>query len=173
MLGTYEYPDFPMDTKRYGVQPGQFIPGAVLHQYLTDFAKHFSVYEKIQFGRKVNSAKKLPEGAGWELEVLDLDSGISGRLTTAKLVVATGMTSEPFVPLIPGSENFSGSIFHVKEFAQRADTVHNANDVVIIGGTKSAWDAAYAYAVVEAKEGRKVHIVMRESGHGKSNSSAF
>ncbi|OCL02531.1 hypothetical protein AOQ84DRAFT_268633, partial [Glonium stellatum] len=35
MLGTYEYPDFPMDSATFGVQPGEHIPGPVVHQYLT------------------------------------------------------------------------------------------------------------------------------------------
>lgn len=39
-----------------------------------------------------------------------------------------------------------------------------AKEVVIVGGAKSAYDVAYAYAV----EGVKVHLVVRENGNGDS-----
>ena len=38
MIGTYEYPDFPMLESKYGVKHNTHIPGTVLNQYLTDFA---------------------------------------------------------------------------------------------------------------------------------------
>lgn len=58
MLGTYEYPDFPMDPNTYGVQPGEFIPGRVVHKYLADFATAFDLVKLIRFQSRVVSADK-------------------------------------------------------------------------------------------------------------------
>ncbi|KAK7702110.1 hypothetical protein SLS57_011494 [Botryosphaeria dothidea] len=52
LLGTYESPDFPMLTERYGVEPGQHIPGKVIHDYLRDYADHFNIYHLIEFNTK-------------------------------------------------------------------------------------------------------------------------
>lgn len=60
MLGSYEYPDFPMHPKVYGVSPGGHIPGAVLNRYLTDFARHFGILERLQFQTTVSIVEPTP-----------------------------------------------------------------------------------------------------------------
>src|ERR1700712_4985144 len=65
MIGTYEYPDFSMLEAKYGVKPNGHIPGAVLNQYLTDFAHHFGFFDKIQFRTKVESIE--PAGDAWKI----------------------------------------------------------------------------------------------------------
>ncbi|ERF68288.1 hypothetical protein EPUS_02744 [Endocarpon pusillum Z07020] len=158
MLGTYEYSDFPMD-EYYGVKPGQHIPGTVVHAYLRNYAQRFGVLARIRFNSKVESAERK-EGAGWVLTVVSGDQ--RSQLSTAKLVVATGMTSQPFMPALEGSEKFAAPIFHSKELRKYADLLKTAKSVVVFGGTKSAWDAAYAYATA----GVEVNMVIRQSGHG-------
>ena len=133
MVGTYEYPDFPMDEKTFGVKPGQFIPGEVLHDYLTQFAKKFGVYEKIRFTTKVESAEKKGK-EGWLLGIKSSQG--RSKILSEKLVVATGMTSEPFMTEIEGSGSFEAPIFHVKSLRERAGTTNAAKEVVILDGTK-------------------------------------
>ncbi len=163
MLGTYEYPDFPMDEKTFDVKPGQFIPGHVIHDYLTQFARKSGVYELIRFGTKVNTVVRLEKG-GWLLRLTTRKG--QGSCIAEKLVVATGVTSEPFMPVLEGSHSFDAPIFHVKDLSQYNETMKTANEVVVLGGTKSAWDAAYAFA--EAGGSARVHMVIRETGHGMS-----
>lgn len=158
LLGTYEYPDFPMD-ESYGVKPGEHIPGTVLHTYLRNYAERFRVFGRIRFKSKVETAERRV-GGGWVLTVLS--GGRRSQLLTERLILATGLTSEPFMPALNGSEKFVAPIFHSKDFLRHADSLKTAKSVVVFGGTKSAWDAAYAYAVA----GVNVHIVIRESGHG-------
>ncbi|KAL6249321.1 hypothetical protein RBB50_003174 [Rhinocladiella similis] len=158
MLGTYEYPDFPMDGATYGVKPGQHIPGTVLHQYLTDYAKKFGVYARIRFNTKVTSAEPSEHGA-WLLRTSPAEGNI---FQSKKLIIATGLTSEPYVPKLPGMQDFKGQMFHVRDFAGKADTLKKAKNVVVVGGAKSAWDVAYAYA----EAGAQVDMVIRKSGHG-------
>lgn len=161
MLGTYEYPDFPMDAETFGVKPGQFIPGEVLHRYLSMFAQKYNITEKIRFNTKVETAEK--QGIeGWLLQLST--NGTSNSLLTEKLVLATGNTSNPFVPYIEGSDSFNAPLFHVKDLQRQIPTMHSAKEVVVLGGTKSAWDSAYAFAVAEGNA--TVHMVIRESGHG-------
>lgn len=154
MLGTYEYSDFPMTTEEFGVQPGQHIPGHVMHRYLTAYAKRFDVYPNIRFDTKVSTVERMGE-KGW---ALTYESGESEyHLMAEKLVVATGMTSQAFLPEFVGAENFDTPLFHSKDFLQHADTLETSSSVVVFGGTKSAWDAVYAYAT----KGIKVNWVIR------------
>jgi cation diffusion facilitator CzcD-associated flavoprotein CzcO len=138
-----------MDPSVFGVQPGQHIPGSVVHDYQEEYARHFVIYDKIRFRTRVLSAEHQDQG-GW---VLRLRVGNDGEASQAeifarRLIVATGLTSEPFLPQIEGQETFGGLVFHAKDFSKYADTVNpeRTKSVTILGGTKFAWDAAYAYA---------------------------
>lgn len=152
MLGTYEFSDFPMDEKTWGVKPGEHIPGTVLHDYLTKYAERFGVLEHIRFNSKVESAERGEKG-GWLLRVGEQQASILAK----KLVVATGMTSQAFVPTFEGQDLFDGPLFHSKDFVQHAATLDTAKTVTVLGGTKSAWDAVYAYA----SKGIEVNWVIR------------
>ncbi|CAK7271129.1 hypothetical protein SEPCBS119000_004442 [Sporothrix epigloea] len=171
MLGTYEYPDFPMVTETYGVKPGEHIPGPVVHRYLADYADKFGVLPHFRGSTKVVSAELRPQG-GW---VLTLEkAGATSTLVARKLIVATGLTSEPFLPHIEGQETFGVPLFHSRDFLQHADTlelpVTGAGEdpaaapakVAVFGGTKSAWDMVYAYA----SRGIPVEWIIRSTGHG-------
>ena len=156
LLGTYEYPDFPMDPKMFGVKPGQHIPGTVIHDYLTKYCKHFGIVDKIRCGCLVLSAEhQEDDSGGWLLTVLEGDT--ERKLFAKKLVLATGVTSQPFLPDIEGQQNFNAPIFHSKEFLRYANTLDSASSVTIFGGTKSAWDIVYQYAI----KGIKVDWVIR------------
>ncbi|KAK1775968.1 hypothetical protein QBC45DRAFT_420875 [Copromyces sp. CBS 386.78] len=78
------------------------------------------------------------------------------------MVLATGLTSEAFLPDFKGQEEFGAPLFHGKELKKYEGTLVSAKVVTVLGGTKSAWDAVYAYA----SKGVKVDWVIRESGHG-------
>lgn len=161
MLGTYEYPDFPMDSVTFGVQPGQHIPGSVVHQYLDAYARHFDIYDKIRFSVSVESTRHLDQG-GWVLTARDEESDTNIEISTKKLVVATGLTSQPFLPHFDGQDKFNVPLFHGKDFLKHADTLQAAKSVTVFGGTKTAWDLVYQYAT----KGIHVNWVIRESGHG-------
>ncbi|TDZ73349.1 FAD-dependent monooxygenase DEP4 [Colletotrichum trifolii] len=161
MLGTYEYPDFPMDPETFGVLPGEHIPGKVLHKYLTKYAEHFGIFDKIRFQYKILSAEHQ-EAGGWILTVLNEKDGKDFQVLSKKLVVATGLTSQEFLPDFEGQETFGAPIFHGKDFLQNAETIETSKRVTVFGGTKSAWDLVYAYAI----KGVAVNWVIRESGHG-------
>ncbi|KAK1521175.1 hypothetical protein CABS01_05680 [Colletotrichum abscissum] len=157
MLGTYEYPDFPMDSKRFNIKPGQHIPGETISIYLKAYADEFGITDKIRSCHKVIVAEhqETSEG-GWFLTVANSQNG-EIRVFARRLIIATGLTSEPWLPHFDGQESFGGRIFHGKYFQQNADTLETANTVTIFGGTKFAWDAVYSYATA----GVKVNWVIR------------
>lgn len=161
ILGTYEYPDFPM--KGFGEEEGKHIPGEVIHKYLLKYAEVFGVAERIRFNTKVKTAEYRGDD-GW---VLTLEGEADEKLECRKLIVATGLTSEPIIPAYEGSEHFGAPLFHVKDLHNRAEEVFqlasaSGQRVTVLGGSKYAWDAVYACAT----KGIKVDWVIRESGFG-------
>lgn len=162
MLGTYEFSDFPMDTATFGVKPGEHIPGAVLHKYLTSFAEAFGIYARTRFNTRVESAEEDLKTGNWTLNTRNTVTGEEAPLHTKKLIVATGLTSEPSIPSFVGEADFNAPIFHSKDFRDRADTLTTTRNVAVLGSGKSMWDAAYAYA----NAGVSVDMIIRQSGRG-------
>ncbi|PHH61271.1 hypothetical protein CDD82_2168 [Ophiocordyceps australis] len=161
LVGTYEYPDFPMDPAVFGVAKGQHIPGKVVNSYLKAYAANFGLDGLVRLETRVLAAEHLEQGGGWILTVAQPD-GTEARILTRRLILATGLTSEPFVPQFEGQESFGGRVFHGKQFQENRDTLQTAKSVVVMGGSKFAWDAVYAYATA----GVTVNWVIRASGHG-------
>lgn len=179
LVGSYEFSDFPLVPEQYGLEAGQHIPGRVVHHYLQDFCDAYGLTSRICLRTKVESATLLLDG-GWQLSLRenpaaaisalsgnspDSDPSRSKTLVTSRLVLATGLTSEPFMPNLPGLETFQGSVFHAKDFKARAQELAGARSVVVIGGNKSAWDVCYSAA---ARFGVLAHMVMRRTGGGPS-----
>lgn len=160
LLGTYEYPDFPMDTETFGVKTDEHIPGPVINKYLKAYAARFGIAELIRSQTKVLVAEHQegPDHAdgGWVLTVSTVGQQET-KLYARHLVLATGRTSDPFLPHFAGQETFGGKIFHGRDFARNSDTVKTAKAVTIFGASKSGWDAVYAYA----SAGVKVNWIIR------------
>ncbi|KAH7000410.1 putative dimethylaniline monooxygenase [Ilyonectria destructans] len=159
-FGSYEYPDFPMDEDVYGVKSGEHIPAGVLHRYLTDFATKFGVADRTRLNTKVESIEGSQSG-GWLLHVSSSDS--RETLETEKLIIATGLTSQPNMPTYAGQENFTSPIFHAKDFCVHRDTISTSKRAVIVGGGKSAYDCAYAFAT---EADAQVDLIIRPTGQG-------
>jgi hypothetical protein len=163
MLGTFEWSDFPMDTETFGVKPGEHIQGDVVHTYLSNYAEKFDLLWRIQFLTKVESAEPGPNDT-WNLTITrgHGTKGSCTTMTTKRLVVATGMTSEPNIPKFEGEETFNRPLFHLIDFPKQFSTVKNTKRVAVLGGAKSAWDVAYSYAAA----GVTVEWIIRKSGNG-------
>ena len=163
LAGSFEYSDFPMDEKTFGVKPAEHIPGPVVHQYLYTYAEKFDLLRRIQFNRKVKSVERKDDGRWIVRSSQRKETIVNDTTWTHKLVIATGLTSEPFIPAFIGSESFNAPIFHAKDLLTYAETtIKSAKNVVVFGSSKSAYDAAYAHA----SAGVSVDWVIRESGNG-------
>ncbi|KAF5672052.1 fad-containing protein [Fusarium heterosporum] len=158
MKGTYEFPDFPMSEKIYGVKDNSHIPGAVLHRYLTDFAKSFGFYDRIQFHTAVDLVERNGD-AGWRLTVKSPTG--SRFVTTQRLVLATGLTSTPNMPAYKNADKFGLPLFHAKDFCAEAPNL-KVRKAIVVGGAKSAFDVAYALV----HDGAEVDLLVRPTGNG-------
>ena len=164
LLGTFEYPDFPMKPDDFPVRQGQHIPGQVLHDYLVKFATHFGLEKLIRCKNRVTKASYNDQIDTWSLNVEKVDEGKLYTITAKKVIIATGLTSDPFIPDIPGSEAFQVPILHQKQLAQSAEGLLSTSptNVIVYGSAKSAHDAVYLFA----SRGIEVHWVIRSSGMG-------
>lgn len=158
LVGMLEFSDFLMDFENFGIAPNSHVPGLVMHRYLTAYARHFGVYDKIKLRSTVASAELL-RGGEWHIkyDVVLGDVVEPRQLVSKKMVLATGTTSVPSMPTIKGSEEFGGSVFHFKDLPQRAKELSEANNIVVLGGSKSAADAVY----YNASRGKHVDWVIR------------
>ncbi|KAL8799658.1 MAG: hypothetical protein Q9182_005728 [Xanthomendoza sp. 2 TL-2023] len=182
MKGSFEYSDYPMDEKTFGAEEGTFVPGPTVHKYLRSYAEEFDIHKRIRFGAWVRTVERKSSDA-WLIHysqtharsvngpgrVNDTAAGHQSQkqILTKKLVISTGLTSEPFIPHIPGSDTFNAPLFHAKylldNFGNTSSSSPPASSKpVIYGSAKSAYDAAYAYA----SHGISVDWIIRESGHG-------
>ncbi|KAJ5699137.1 hypothetical protein N7462_001142 [Penicillium macrosclerotiorum] len=159
MLGTYEFSDFPMD-ETFGVKPGQHIPGDVIQRYLEAYAERFDFIDRIRLEHRVDSAQHNLDGT-WQLQVTNHDRQMT--IDTRKLIVATGVTSQAYLPDFEGQATFNAPIVHCRDMlAHDAELFQDGRRATVFGGTKSAYDAAYACATA----GMQVDWIIRESGHG-------
>ncbi|KAJ5322911.1 hypothetical protein N7452_011200 [Penicillium brevicompactum] len=156
MVGSYEYPDFPMG-EAYGVKPNSHIPAATLHRYLSDYARRFGVFERVVFDTTVETIER--HVGGWVVKTCCAKG--SAALRTRRLILATGLTSTPNIPSYPGQETFDAPLFHAKDF-RNCGAWDNSQNVVVVGGAKSAFDVAFAYA----EAGVHVDLIIRPDGNG-------
>jgi hypothetical protein len=149
-----------MDEATFGVKPGEHIPGEIVQRYLEAFAERFGFTDRIRVGHRVESAQHNLDGT-WQLKVSHGDELTT--IETKKLIVATGITSQAYLPTFEGQDAFGAPIFHCRDMRQyEPEILKDGERVTVFGGTKSAWDAAYACAT----SGMQVDWIIRESGHG-------
>jgi len=104
------------------------------------------------------NAERNQDG-GWILSIV----GRNEKITITRLIVATGLASDPAKPKFEGMEGFQAPLFHSRDFLKNADVLEKAQRVCITGGGKSPFDVAYAFA----NTGTTVDWVIRESSHGR------
>lgn len=67
-------------------------------------------------------------------------------------MIATGMTSDPFIPKLPGREAFDAPLLHSCDLAKRGpELLKTAKSVVVLGSQKSAYDSVYMFATAGVK----------------------
>lgn len=178
------------------VEAGQHIPGRAVHEYLKAYADRFGIRDKIWLNCKVESMEYIKgdaERKEWVVRyttAAGAEHATDGCIRTRKVIVATGLTSQPRIPIFAGQDSFGAPLFHIKELALYQDTLlSKANDktedqnigteeeeedyegtrddrppLTVLGGSKSAWDTVYACA----SRGHRVNWVIRSSGTGPS-----
>jgi thioredoxin reductase len=132
-----QYPDFPMPDE----DPDYLHHSQVL-DYFRRYARHFGLYEVIEFATQVDEATPL-EGGGW-LVTLAGPGGVEQRRYRA-LVVANGHNWFPKAPRYPGQDTFTGELMHSADY-KSADQL-DGKRVVVVGAGNTGCDV-----IVEAAQ---------------------
>ena len=148
----------PLKEQYFGFFPAHYV-SAYLEKYAdTHVYNGSSLRSRIIFNCPVTSITK--HNKEWTISC-DKD-GI--KVTTTKLIVATGLTSTPNVPTFVSQDEFgAANIIHQKDYA-RSQILESPGytHISVLGGGKSAADIVYA----ACKSGRKVSWIIRKSGSG-------
>jgi dimethylaniline monooxygenase (N-oxide forming) len=160
---TFEFSDLHMD-EEFNIPKWSDLPGATMHEYLERYAKKFDILRRCTFNTEVISIEK--DGKGWKLFTKVSGSRTTdGRevVTCDKLIMATGLCSKPYVPVIDTS-SFEGLVIHWKDLYKCHDDLvsEKVKSVVVVGSHKSSVEAG----AICAKARKTVHWLVRENGVG-------
>jgi hypothetical protein len=141
-----EYVDFPMSAD-YPAYPSQ----RQVWEYLRSYARHFQLYDHIQFGQSV--AQVRPGDSGWLVQV----AGESSPRQYRGVIVANGHHSDPLHPQLAGS--FDGEILHAHDY--KTPDLFRGRRVLVLGAGNSGCDIA----VEAAEHAQAAFISMRRGYH--------
>lgn len=158
-LGGLEVSDLEMEQR--GTTDEGYVLGEDVTYYLYLLAKKFDLHRRIRYHCTVETIRKADDGERWELH---LRNPTSPRVFCRKLIVASGLTSRPFIPGVPISGESVIPTFHSIELKKKEDFLRSdkVERVVVYGGSKSGFDAVY----LAASSGKHVDWVIRTTGQG-------
>ena len=127
--------------------------------------------ERFVFRCWVTSVAKEGDGEGgiWRIRA-QLDRN-EVTYKAKKIIMATGISSLPSMPNLPGKENFKGPIIHQKDIGRSKiltsdePNISTQTHITVLGGSKSASDIAYA-AATDPHHPRQVSWIIRTTGQG-------
>ena len=125
-----QYEDFPFDSK-----VSDYPSHDELRDYFQSYAKHFNLYQYINFNTLVKSCIKLKDNK-WK--VVTECNNVENTETFSDLVVCNGHHWQPNIPKYKG--NFEGVFIHSHKY-KKASPFKNKK-VLVIGGGNSACDVA-------------------------------
>lgn len=135
---TYAFSDFPMP-RAYP----EFPRGEQVQAYLAAYADHFGVTEHVRLSTRVEEV--APRGDGWSIRSAPLEDATARTERFDYVAVCNGVFSDPFISGFRGMDAFreaGGTVLHSTWFCDAAQV--RGKRVVVIGGGKSACDAAMA-----------------------------
>jgi cation diffusion facilitator CzcD-associated flavoprotein CzcO len=134
-FGSFEFSDLRMDSSGFG--ENAHIPGPLVHNYLYTWAEKHDLLRLIRLGCSVQTAEDRNEN-GWILTVMsEVDpTQLPATVHAAKLVISTGLTSQPFLPKFRGGDDFEAPIYHSSDFAKECKNLGSFRKVAILGGNK-------------------------------------
>ncbi|KAF2453310.1 putative dimethylaniline monooxygenase [Lineolata rhizophorae] len=163
-VGMAEFSDQPLKSVPKEKQYYGYFPASYVTEYLVDYVDRHSfagtsLSSRIVFGAAVVNLRK--EDADWIVSVQR--DGHDQTWSSPKVIDATGATSIPNIPVLPGRSQFRALTIHHKEFG-RSEILRNDKykKIAVLGGAKSAADLSYA----AAKAGKSVVWIIRKSGAG-------
>lgn len=133
------------------------VTGEMIHNYLHEYAEDHDLLRRIRFNTFVTDAKQISNG--WRLRLRDS----SDVVEASKLIVATGVTSIPYLPRMDDKDG-TIPIIHSRDLGLSFKQLKNEDveNIVVVGAAKSAYDAVYLLL----RMGKKVTWVIRSNGGG-------
>jgi cation diffusion facilitator CzcD-associated flavoprotein CzcO len=141
---TYEFSDHPYP------DDAELSPRAdEVRSYLESYADRFGIRERIRFNHEVVSVERSTRTpAGLTVRYRHGDGSSADDACEADfVVVCNGVFHRPQMPVVPGTEAFTGKILHSSQVTESTYAV--GDRVIVVGGGKSALDCA-AYAARQA-----------------------
>ncbi len=130
-----QFPDFPMPD-RFPDYPNH----AQVKEYLTAYARHFGLVDRIRFGADVVRVEPTGDGATWLVTVRDRATGDESTTEYAGVVIANGHNWNPKIPTYPGLDGFGGEVIHSADYKD-ADILRGRK-VVVVGAGNTGCDVA-------------------------------
>ena len=143
--------------KAEGLSPDRYISGATIHNYLNSFAHDHDLARRIRLRTSVTKVEKLDEN-GWRLSI------DGGQVVVAeKLIYATGVSSDPYVPCMLVS-NFEKPVIHSGQTGSSLKSLSGpyTQRATVVGAAKSSYDTVFLLL----KAGKSVDWIIREDGAG-------
>lgn len=134
-----QYEDFP-----FRPEVSDYPSHEELRHYFQSYAKHFKLYQHIEFNTLVKSCERKDNGL-WEVTTIKDEH--KQVVIFTDLVVCNGHHWEPKYPNYPGK--FSGSFLHSHQYKKAAPFA--GKKVLVIGGGNSACDVAVESSRVSTK----------------------
>ncbi|CAJ1879825.1 unnamed protein product [Sphenostylis stenocarpa] len=134
-----------------------YVPKNQFLQYLDDYVSHFAIAPLYR--RTVELAQYDASSCRWRVEARNGDSGEVEEYCGRFLVVATGETSDPFVPEVEGLSSFPGKVIHSTGFASGKE--FKDEHVLVVGSGNSGMEIALDLV----NHGAKTSILVRSPVH--------
>lgn len=164
---TSGFSDVPFEVPAEGVDAWDFFDAHYMSDYLENYVdSHIyhgkTIRDRIAFNTTVERMEKV-DGL-WNVHCRGTSPSSSGSVYVApKVIVASGRTSTPNEPRLPGRESFKGKIVHTMDYGRSKILEQpEIKTVSVLGGGKSAADMVYQ----AVKAGKSVNWVIRLSGKG-------
>lgn len=122
-------------------------------QYLEDYVSHFKI--NPLYHRTVDVAEYDQDSQKWKVKAMNKVCGEIEEYDGRFLVVATGETSDPFIPEIEGLKSFTGKVIHSTEYKNGKE--FKDEHVLVVGSGNSGMEIALDLI----NHGAKTSIVVR------------
>jgi 4-hydroxyacetophenone monooxygenase len=132
--------DSPNHTYSYSFEPNDwpqhFSDQETLLSYFRHVARHYGIYDGIQFETEVEQAAFDEASGTWQVSVVR-NGGKRETLTANAVISAVGQLNRPQLPDVPGRDAFRGESFHSARWNHEANLT--GKRVVVIGTGASAF----------------------------------
>jgi dimethylaniline monooxygenase (N-oxide forming) len=138
---TYAFSDFP-----YPDTADDFPTAEQVRAYLNAYVEYFDLQPLLRLRTEVDTVSRTPVRADSRASPFEVQLRITGRPNRGEqlhcdyVAVCNGVFSQPYVPILPGRERFTGEVLHSSEVTD--PLALKDKRIVVVGAGKSALDCA-------------------------------